>query len=189
MVDGWRDRRDSGGIIIDIETDEIVAERLSMPHSPRVYDGKLWVANSGSGEIGWIDEKTKKFKPVAFCPGFIRGLSFVDGYAVVTLSKPRYKRFEGLELASTLEEKDADRWCGVQIISLGDGSVAHWIRFDGAIQELFDVCVLPGVKDALTVAPHSAEFNNFVTFEDLVPARETEDALLSAAWKFDTQGT
>lgn len=176
VVDGWRDRRDSGGIIIDIETDEIVAEGLSMPHSPRVYDGKLWVANSGSGEIGWIDEKTKKFKPVAFCPGFIRGLSFVDGYAVVTLSKPRYKRFDGLELASKLEEKDADPWCGVQIISLSDGSVAHWIRFDGAIQELFDVCVLPGVKDALTVAPHSAEFNNFVTFEDLVPARETEDA-------------
>lgn len=115
-------------------------------------------------------------KPVAFCPGFIRGLSFVDGYAVVTLSKPRYKRFDGLELASKLEEKDADPWCGVQIISLQDGSVAHWIRFDGAIQELFDVCVLPGVRDALTVAPHSAEFNNFVTFEDLVPALQKEDA-------------
>ena len=176
VVDGWRDRRDDGGIIIDIDTDEIVAEGLSMPHSPRVYEGKLWVANSGSGEIGWIDQKTKKFKPVAFCPGFIRGLSFVDGYAVVTLSKPRYKRFDGLELATKLEEKDADPWCGVQIISLQDGSVAHWIRFDGAIQELFDVCVLPGVRDALTVAPHSAEFNNFVTFEDLVPALQKEDA-------------
>ena len=171
-----RDRRDDGGIIIDIDTDEIVAKGLSMPHSPRVYEGKLWVANSGSGEIGWIDQKTKKFKPVAFCPGFIRGLSFVDGYAVVTLSKPRYKRFDGLELATKLEEKDADPWCGVQIISLQDGSVAHWIRFDGAIQELFDVCVLPGVRDALTVAPHSAEFNNFVTFEDLVPALQKEDA-------------
>jgi hypothetical protein len=26
------------------------------------------------------------------------------------------------------------------------------------------------------VAPHSAEFNNFVTFEDLVPVPEKEDA-------------
>ena len=165
VVDGWRDRRHDGGIIIDIETDEIVAEGLSMPHSPRVHDGKLWVANSGSGEIGWIDEDSKTFQPVAFCPGFIRGLAFVDGYAIVTLSKPRYKRFDGLALADTLEEKDADPWCGIQDISLSDGSVAHWIRFDGAIQEFFDVHVLHGVKDALTIGPQTAEFNSFISIE------------------------
>ena len=165
VVDGWRDRRHDGGVIIDIETDEIVAEGLSMPHSPRVHDGKLWVANSGTGEIGWIDQDSKTFQPVAFCPGFIRGLAFVDGYAIVTLSKPRYKRFDGLELADRLEEKDADPWCGVQVISLADGSVAHWIRFDGAIQEFFDVCVLAGVKDALTIGPQTAEFNSFISIE------------------------
>ncbi|MCR9269732.1 MAG: TIGR03032 family protein [Hyphomonadaceae bacterium] len=170
IIDGWRDRRDDGGVIIDIETDEIVAEGLSMPHSPRVHEDKLWVVNSGTGEIGWIDQKKKAFKPVAFCPGFIRGLAFVDGYAIVTLSKPRYKRFDGLALEDKLKEKDADPWCGVQVISLADGSVAHWIRFDGAIQELFDVTVLPGVKDALTVAPHSAEFNSFITIENWDPA-------------------
>lgn len=167
VVNGWRDRRHDGGIIIDIQTDKIVAEGLSMPHSPRVHDGKLWVVNSGTGEIGWIERKTKRFKPVAFCPGFIRGLAFVGDYAIVTLSKPRYKRFDGLKLAETMEEKDADAWCGVQVVSLSDGSVAHWIRFDGAIQELFDVCVLHGVRDALTVGPHTAEFNNFITFEPL----------------------
>ncbi|GAB5455095.1 MAG: hypothetical protein Hens2KO_13240 [Henriciella sp.] len=177
VVDGWRDRRHDGGIIIDIDTDEIVADGLSMPHSPRVYDGKLWVANSGSGEIGWIDEKTKRFKPVAFCPGFIRGLAFIDGFAIVTLSKPRYKRFDGLELADTLEKKDADPWCGVQVISLADGSVAHWIRFDGAIQEFFDVCVLPGVRDALTIGPQTAEFNSFISIEPGLPQPENSEAL------------
>ncbi|MHA7859029.1 MAG: TIGR03032 family protein [Henriciella sp.] len=177
VVDGWRDRRHDGGIIIDIETDEIVAEGLSMPHSPRVYDGKLWVANSGSGEIGWIDEKTKSFKPVAFCSGFIRGLAFVDGFAIVTLSKPRYKRFDGLALADTLEQKDADPWCGVQVISLADGSVAHWIRFDGAIQEFFDICVLPGVRDALTIGPQTAEFNTFISIEPGLPQPDNPDAL------------
>ena len=172
IVDGWRDRRHDGGVIIDIQSNEIVAEGLSMPHSPRVHEGQLWVVNSGTGEIGWIDRKTRRFQPVAFCPGFIRGLAFVDGHAIVTLSRPRYKRFDGLKLAETMEEKDADPWCGVQVISLSDGSVAHWIRFDGAIQELFDVCVLHGVRDALTVGPHSAEFNNFITFESL-PGQKT----------------
>ena len=70
VVDGWRDRRHDGGIIIDIETDKIVAEGLSMPHSPRWHDGKLWIVNSGTGELGTINLKTKKFEPMAFCPGF-----------------------------------------------------------------------------------------------------------------------
>ncbi|MEM6537236.1 MAG: TIGR03032 family protein [Pseudomonadota bacterium] len=165
VVDGWRDRRDSGGIIIDIETDDIVAESLSMPHSPRWYDGRLWVANSGTGEIGYIAPDTAQFEPVAFCPGFIRGLAFVGDHVCVTLSKPRYKRFDGLALADSLAEKDADPWCGVQIISLRTGSVAHWIRFDGAIQELFDICVLPGVRDAITLGPGSPEIQSFITIE------------------------
>ncbi|MGB2074122.1 MAG: TIGR03032 family protein, partial [Henriciella sp.] len=71
-VDGWRDRRDNGGVIIDIDTNEIMAEGLSMPHSPRWHNGKLWVLNSGSGELGWINPETKSFEPVAFCPGFVR---------------------------------------------------------------------------------------------------------------------
>ena len=171
VVDGWRDRRHDGGVIIDIETDKTVAEGLSMPHSPRWHKGKLWVLNSGTGELGWIDEsikdKTKRFTPAAFCPGFLRGLSFMGDYAFVTLSKPRYKRFDGLALADKLEEKDADAWCGVQVISLRTGDVAHWLRLDGAIAELFDVCVLPGVKNPITLGPNSKEIREFITMEPL----------------------
>ena len=165
VVDGWRDRRHDGGVVIDIETDEIVAEGLSMPHSPRWHEGRLWVVNSGTGEFGWVDTDTKSFVPFAFCPGFVRGLAFVKGYAIVTLSKPRYKRFDGLALADRLDEKDADPWCGIQVISLRDGSVAHWVRFDGAIQELFDVCTLPAVRDAITLGPQSPEIHTFITIE------------------------
>ena len=165
VVDGWRDRRHDGGIIIDMETDEIVAEGLSMPHSPRWHDGRLWVLNSGSGEVGWIDPDAKRFVPVAFCPGFLRGLAFIGNHAVVTLSKPRYGRFEGLALDDHMKEKDADPWCGVQVISLRTGAVSQWIRFDGAVMELFDVCVLPGVRDAITLGPQSAEIRDFVTME------------------------
>ena len=176
VVDGWRDRRHDGGMIIDVETNEIVAEGLSMPHSPRWHDGKLWVLNSGTGELGWINkrkkDKTKRFTPVAFFPGFLRGLSFHNGYAFATLSKPRHQRFDGLELATKLEEKDADAWCGVQIINLSNGDVAQWLRLDGAITELFDVCVLPGVNNPLTIGPASQEIQNFLTIEqsqDTIP--------------------
>ena len=54
-IDGWRDRRFDGGIIVDVQSGEIVIGGLSMPHSPRVYRGKLFVLNSGTGELGWIE--------------------------------------------------------------------------------------------------------------------------------------
>tara|TARA_R110000824_G_scaffold163733_8_gene339540 strand:- start:13331 stop:14506 length:1176 start_codon:yes stop_codon:yes gene_type:complete len=166
VVDGWRDRRHDGGIIIDIDSNEIMAEGLSMPHSPRFYRDRLWVLNSGTGELGWINPSDKAFTPVAFFPGFLRGLAFHNDHGFVTLSKPRHGRFEGLELDNKLKEKDADAWCGIQIVSLASGDVVQWLRLDGAITELFDVCVLPGVKNPITLGPQSAEIRDFLTVED-----------------------
>ena len=166
VVDGWRDRRDDGGVIIDVDSNEIMAEGLSMPHSPRFHDGRLWVLNSGSGELGWINQADRAFTPIAFFPGFLRGLAFHNDHAFVTLSKPRHGRFEGLALDDKLREKDADAWCGVQIVSLANGDVAQWLRFDGAITELFDICVLPGVQNPITLGPQSAEIRDFLTIED-----------------------
>lgn len=164
-VDGWRDRRHDGGIVIDVETNEIMAEGLSMPHSPRWHDGKLWVLNSGSGELGYIDPKKKRFEPVMFCPGFLRGLAFHNGHAVVTLSKPRHGRFEGLELDQKLKDKDTEAWCGVQVLNLANTSVAQWLRLDGPIIELFDTTVLPGVRNPLTLGPNSQQIREFLTIE------------------------
>jgi len=166
VVDGWRDRRHDGGVIIDVDSNEIMAEGLSMPHSPRVHDGRLWVLNSGSGELGWINPADRAFTPIAFFPGFLRGLAFHNDHAFVTLSKPRHGRFEGLALDDKLKEKDADAWCGVQIVSLANGDVAQWLRFDGAITELFDICVLPGVQNPITLGPQSAEIRDFLTIDD-----------------------
>ncbi|WP_430429965.1 TIGR03032 family protein [Parasphingorhabdus sp.] len=166
VVDGWRDRRHDGGIVIDIDSNEILTGGLSMPHSPRFHDGKLWLLNSGTGELGWLNPSDKAFTPLAFFPGFLRGLAFHNGYAFVTLSKPRHGRFEGLELDAKLKAKDADAWCGIQIVSLSSGDVAQWLRFDGAITELFDICVLPGVANPITLGPQSAEIRDFLTIEN-----------------------
>ena len=117
VIDGWRDRRTDGGIVIDVGTNEIVCEGLSMPHSPRMHKGELWVLNSGTGELGVVtqpDAGRGRFEPRAFCPGFLRGLGFFGKYAFVGLSKPRYKRFEGLALDQRLQDVDADPWCGIQ---------------------------------------------------------------------------
>jgi uncharacterized protein (TIGR03032 family) len=162
---GWRDHRDGGGVVIDARSDEIVCQGLSMPHSPRWREGELWLLNSGTGELGRVDLAAKRFEPVASAPGFLRGLDFVGGHAIVGLSKPRDGRFEGLPLDSRLAEQGEEAWCGLQVIDLADGTLREWLRFGGPITELFAVCVLPGVRSAITLGPQSQEIREFITFE------------------------
>lgn len=169
-VDGWRERRRDGGVVIDVQTDEIVCEGLSMPHSPRWHNGRLWLLNAGTGQLGWVDFEKKAFVPHAFVPGFARGLSIIGNVAAVGLSKPRNQRFEGLQLDEELKQRDAEPWCGVQIISLVNGDVLNWIRFDGDMGEIFDISFLPNVKHPMMIGLRTAEIRDLITFESGIPA-------------------
>jgi uncharacterized protein (TIGR03032 family) len=171
-IDGWRDRRADGGIVIDRMSGEIICEGLSMPHSPRLHRGKLWLLNAGTGELGVVVRETDaegrpvgmgRFEPRAFCPGFLRGLAFHGNLAFVGLSKPRYKRFEGLALDHKLRDADSEPWCGVQIIDLSSGACVDWFRIDGAVSELYDLEILEGVTCPMAVPPRSAEAANLIT--------------------------
>lgn len=163
-VDGWRDRRVDGGVLIDVQSGKIVLNGLSMPHSPRLYRGRLWLLNSGTGDFGWFDADAREFRTLTFCPGFVRGLAFHDKYAFVGLSKPRYQRFEGLALDHKLAETDSEPWCGLQVIDLDSGACVHWFRLDGPVAELYDVGVVPGVVRPMALGFASNEIMTFTTF-------------------------
>jgi len=149
--DGWRERRRDGGVVVDVASGEIVATGLSMPHSPRLHEGRLWLLNSGTGEFGWIDQASGRFEAVAFCPGYARGLAFFGGRAVIGLSKPRNLTFEGLALQEQLEAKDTEARCGLVVIDLETGRTTDWLRFKDPVVELYDVTLLPGVVQAEAV--------------------------------------
>lgn len=183
-IDGWRDRRTDGGVVIDVESGKVVCEGLSMPHSPRWHNGKLWVLNSGTGELGYVEfpkgrAKTGGFVPVAFCPGFARGLAFHGRYAFVGLSRPRYKRFEGLALDQRLKDADSEAWCGVQVIDTETGACVDWFRIDGDIGELYDVELIRGMRCPMTVSPTSADAARLITFDhapgDRTPGEQAAD--------------
>lgn len=145
--EGWRDHRTDGGVVIDIQSDEIIARGLSMPHSPRVYRGKLWLLDSGTGYLGYVDRDTGQFERLTFCPGYARGLAFVGDYAVVGLSRPRHEpTFSGLALENNLNAKQVEPRCGLLVIELATGDVVQWLRFEEPIRELYDVVSLPGAK-------------------------------------------
>ncbi len=138
---GWRDNKATGGILIDVDSNEIVARGLSMPHSPRLFNQQLWVLNSGDGGIGIIEPQSGKYQPVATLPGFTRGFAIYDRYAFIGLSQVRESAiFSGIAIAQRPEE---ERWSGVAVVDLITGEPVAWLRFEDAVQEVFAINVLP----------------------------------------------
>ena len=182
LLNGWRERREKGGVIIEVDTDRIVTDELSMPHSPRVANGNLWVLDSGRGYIARVDERTGKREQVAFCPGFLRGLTIWNNHAIATVSLPRDGTFKNLELEQNISARGGTAWCGIQIVDLRTGGIVQWIRLDGFIKELFDVGVIAGSRCPMALGVGTPEVAQTISIDpgmaplslDAVPPKEAE---------------
>jgi uncharacterized protein (TIGR03032 family) len=164
VVDGWRDRRRDGGVVLEVPGGRVIASGLSMPHSPRPYRGRLWLHDSGTGRFGSVDPGGGPFEPLAFCPGYLRGLAFDGDYAVVGLSRPRHDpTFSGLALEEELAKRGAEARCGLLVIDLRGGDVVHWLRVEGMVRELYDVAVLPGVTRPMALGFKTDEIQRIVS--------------------------
>ncbi len=141
--EGWRSNKHNGGILIDIQSDEIATGGLSMPHSPRWYKGKLWVLESAKGTVATIDLNTGRSETVAELPGFTRGLVFCGNFAFVGLSQVRENVFDDIPLGQRLRPEE--RCCGVWVIDIRTGATVGFVKFEEAVQEIFDVQLLGGM--------------------------------------------
>ena len=166
VADGWRARRDNGGVVIDDVSNNVVCEGLSMPHSPRWYRDQLWVLNSGRGEFGRVNLESGQFEPLTFCPGYLRGLAFVDDYAVVSLSQPRHdKTFNGLGLDAELSRRDAVAQCGLLVIDLKTGDIAHWLKVENSVTEIYDVVALDGTLRPMALGLKTDEIERLLVLD------------------------
>lgn len=164
IADGWREHRRAGGVVVDVTTSEIVARGLSMPHSPRYYQGRLWLLNSGTGHFGYVDLASGRFEPIAFCPGYLRGLCFAGDYAIVGLSRAREaSSFAGLELSTSLASAGLSARCGFVVIDLRRGDIVHWLKIEGAVEELYDVVALPGALRPAAIGFKTGEIRRTIT--------------------------
>ncbi len=182
VTDGWRDRRGEGGCLVDVQKSEIVLSGLSMPHSPRYHAGKIWLLESGTGYFGTVDLENRKFQRMTFCPGYARGMSFIDNFALIGLSKARQNRtFSDLELDDNLAAKDAEARCGILVIDLRTGDIVHWVRFEGAVSELYDVAVLRGVRRPMALGFRTDQIRRTITLGGRRKARRAPAAGQQAA--------
>jgi uncharacterized protein (TIGR03032 family) len=151
VKEGWRPVKTTGGCIIEVATGRTVARGFAMPHSPRLYQGRFWLLNSGFGRLITFDPLGGAITTVAELPGYTRGLAFHGRFAFVGLSKIRETAvFGGMPIA----ERRAELKCGVGAVDLATGRLAAHLEFMTGVEEIFAVAVLPGMRLPYLSGPH-----------------------------------
>lgn len=137
---GWRPNKATAGCVIDVASQETVLRGLAMPHSPRMYQDRLWVLNSGCGDFGTVDLARGRFEPIENMPGYCRGLAFMGQFAFVGLSKIRETAvFGGVPIAANRENLK----CGIAVIDLRIGRTVAVFQFYSGVEEIFAIEVVP----------------------------------------------
>jgi uncharacterized protein (TIGR03032 family) len=140
---GWRANKKNGGILMEVPSGTIRLRGLSMPHSPRWYEGELWLLESGAGSLGTVDLRAGRYDPIVELPGFTRGLDFCGNLAFIGLSQVRESAvFSGISLT----ERWTERACGVWVIDLRAGRTVAFLKFEDGVEEIFAVQVLPRMR-------------------------------------------
>src|SRR5205823_2582464 len=140
---GWRANKPQGGCLLEVSSGAMISRGLSMPHSPRWHDGRLWLLESGTGRLLLVDAATGQRQTVAELPGFARGLAMCGPYAFVGLSKIRStSAMDGVPLAQRREQLK----CGIGVVDLRSGRVIASLECHTAVEEIFDVQLLPGLR-------------------------------------------
>jgi uncharacterized protein (TIGR03032 family) len=151
---GWRADKSTGGCLIDVPSGHIVARGFCMPHSPRIYNDRVWLLDSGAGRLISLDRATGRFETAANLPGYLRGLSIVNNVAFVGLSQIRdTSTFGGIPIA-----EDRDRLkCGVAAVDLRTGELRGTFEFHSGVTEIFDVNVLERSPQTAIRGPSSGD--------------------------------
>ncbi len=135
----WRQTLPNSGILMEVETGEILSHDLPMPHSPRLFDGRLYLLLSATGELVEVDPQTGKRETIIRLEGFVRGLAKQGDYVFVGLSRFR-------KSSKTFEKIDAARKAnisGIAVVHLPSGKLAGMIQYQNSVEEIYDVQVLP----------------------------------------------
>lgn len=173
---GWRPTKATSGVVIDVPSGETISRNFSMPHSPRLHNGKLWVLNSGCGTVGLVDRATGRYEAVESVPGYSRGLAMFGQFAFVGLSKIRETSvFGGVPIA----EKRNELQCGIAVIDLISGRTVAVFKFISGVSEIFGVDVIPGFVNPM-IAGGSVDQQEKEVW--IVPAESMSRPKMSPQW-------
>lgn len=155
---GWREDKLSGGCIMDVDSNDFVIRNLAMPHSPRMYNNELYALLSATGELIKVNIDSGTYEVISKHNGFVRGMTLIGEHLFIGLSRLRKTHtFGDLELA-----KRNDLICGFEVVHLPSGAKVSQFKFHATVEEVYDICVLPGLKRPGILGTDSPKFRQGV---------------------------
>ncbi len=141
-TEGWRAGKEQAGVLIDFESREVMAHSLPMPHSPRIYEGELYVLLSATGELVQVDVQRGSYEVIKRLGGFVRGMAKQGDYLFIGMSKLRANSstFRDLPIAAKSLS------CGIVVLHLPTGSLVGQLQYQSSVEEIYDVKILPGLR-------------------------------------------
>jgi len=139
-VQSWRETVTKTGILMDVDSNEIIAKGLKMPHSPRMFGDDLYLLFSATGELVKMNLENGTYDVVCKLNGFVRGLARHGEYVFIGLSKLR----QNSSTFAHLPVAEMANHAGIAVVHLPTGAVAGELRYQSSVDEIYDVQVLPG---------------------------------------------
>lgn len=140
--ESWKQTIPDGGVVVDVTSDEIIAENLPMPHSPRLINGELYVLLSSTGELAVVDRNTGSYRTVLRLGGFVRGMTYHRDHLFIAMSKIRKNSSSFRKLAIA----DSSTKAGIAVVHVPTGVLVGRMTYEQSVDEIFDVAVLPGIR-------------------------------------------
>lgn len=137
-IQGWRENIVNGGVLIDVETNEIILDKLPMPHSPLLHNGELYMLLSASGELVKVNVKEKKYEVLKKLDGFCRGMDVCGDYLFVAMSKLR----KNSSTFAKLPFADKAGTAGIKVIHLPTKAIVGEFVYQSSVEEIYALKIL-----------------------------------------------
>jgi uncharacterized protein (TIGR03032 family) len=153
----WRDSDKRTGTLIDVKRNEIVVSGLSMPHSPRWHNGKVYFCHSGVGQVNCYHPDTGETEVIAELPGFTRGIDIYGSLMFVGLSR---RRNSDVSAPALIDEKEGETCSGIWLINLENNEVVGQISFQGNVDQIYDIAILNNTCFPEVIEPSHPRMRN-----------------------------
>ena len=156
--EGWRNGKFDTGLLINVENNEILADALSMPHSPVYDNGKLYFLQSATGKVCVYNIENMNIDVLTTLTCFTRGMDVYDDYLIVGGSKLR----ESSSLFSGVADSIHDGLAGIFILNKNTGEQEARITFTENISEIFSVHLIRNTYRPAIITQNDEEAEKFI---------------------------
>lgn len=136
----WKEGMLNGGVLMDIDSNEILLDNLPVPHTPRIYHDGVWMLLSATGELVKLDVEAGKYEVITQLNGFARGMDRIGDYLFIATSKlrPNSSLFKEAPVAQR------SVLCGITVVYMPTGKPCGHITYNTSVEELYDLTILSG---------------------------------------------